>query len=628
MIKQAKPFGTWNSPISAEMVAQKGVRYGHCQVYNNAFYWLETRPSEKGRGVICCYENGKIKDISPQDLSVRTKVHEMGGGDFYVNKQGLFFVDASSQNLMRLHQNTLTTLLENNEEHHIRCADFCFDNKNNRLIAVAEQHSNREVKNFIISIEIESGHWHSITEGADFYAAPRLSPDGQSLAWLQWNFPNMPWDGTELWRADYSNDGQLSNASVIYGGKTESVLQPKWRNDNVLFFISDRSGFWNLYSHQDDVLNAILPIDSDCVVPPWSLGNVSYCFAINDNIYLTRFHQGQQELLHINTDSGHCESVDLPFNEYPGQLHTFNDKLVALASGPTISQSFWQINPENAFYQSIINPMDQIEIPLDYVTIAKPIEFSSAQGYKSYGFFYEPLNPQFCGEPNERPPLIVMSHGGPTGYCDAGLNLAIQFWTSRGFAVVDVNYSGSTGFGREYRNSLNGHWGINDVNDCVYAARFLVERGWVDHQRLLIRGGSAGGFTTLCALTFFDDFAAGMSRYGVADLIALTEETHKFEARYLDQLVGPYPEMKTEYEQRSPINNTDRLSCPILILQGSEDKVVPPSQSQALVAALKAKDIPYEYVEFEGEGHGFRQEANIIKSLHLEYGFYLKVLGI
>ncbi len=632
MTKTAKAYGSWTSPVTADLVAAKGTRTGHMQVFQGKVYWLESRPEEKGRGVLVCFDGEKKLDVNPTGVSIRSKVHEYGGGDFLVSASGIFYCDEQEQAICRINQNgesqRISPLADNGVEW--RFADFALDRHERVLFAVRESHEQGRVINDIVALNLSKlpATIDVIASGKDFYSYPRISPDGNRICWTCWDQPNMPWDGTELWVADLHSDGSVKAAHCAGGGQTESIYQPSWSPDGVLHFISDRSGWWSLYSFRDGVINALTPTENDFGLPQWVFGTSTYCFGDDDNIYATYFEEGQQYLAHLNTEKGHIEPFALPFREYPGQIHFDGNTLWVVAGAPVIPLGVFGVSLGDMHYQCINNPSDKLPVSQEFVSLAKPVSFTSAQGEMAHAYFYEPRHPDFKGLDGELPPLIVLSHSGPTSATTTTLSWAVQFWTSRGFAVIDVNYAGSTGFGREYRQLLNGQWGIADVNDCVYAARYLVEDELVDGERLAIRGGSAGGFTTLCALTFFDDFAAGMTRYGVADLEALTHESHKFEARYLDSLVGPYPEAKQQYIERSPIHNTQQLSCPILVLQGSDDKVVPPSQAQKLVDALKEKDIPHAYIEFAGEGHGFRQKDNIIKALEAELSFYRHVFGI
>ncbi|WP_144391311.1 S9 family peptidase [Pleionea sediminis] len=627
--KEIKPYASWTSPITAEMVAAKGTRLGHVQVFDGKVYWLESRPHESGRGVVVLWDGQSSKDVTPRDVNVGSKVHEYGGGDFLVLQAGLVYSQADDQRVYILRDGESPVALTDEPEKKKgwRYADFTASPSEKFIYAVREDHHSVVVKNELVMIDVEKSVVTVIAEGFDFYSFPRVSPDGGRLCWTCWNHPQMPWDGTELWVADIAKDGSISAEHKACGGMDESIYQPAWSPDGVLHFVSDRSGWWNLYSFRDGVMNALMPTDNDCGIAQWNFGTSTYCFGCDDNIYLCYFEEGQQSLAHLNVDTGHVEPMTLPFREYPGQIHIDNNKLYVLAGAPVISLDLFEIDLSNGHYKTI-REKHSLPVSHDFISLAKPIQFTSSNGYQAHGYFYEPAHPNYQADESEKPPLIVMSHSGPTSIATTTLNWAVQFWTSRGFAVVDVNYGGSVGYGRAYRNLLRHNWGVNDVNDCVYAARFLVEDELVDGKRLLIRGGSAGGFTTLCALTFTDDFAAGMTRYGVADLEALVSDGHKFEARYLDSLVGPYPESKSVYVERSPIHHTDDLSCPMLVLQGAEDKVVPPQQSQQLVKALSEKDIPHAYIEFEGEGHGFRQKDNIIRALEAELVFYRQVLSI
>jgi len=632
--KQTAPFGSWLSEVSAELVAEKGTRLGHMQVFDGKAYWLESRPELKGQGVIVCFDGTQSNVVSPGTFNVGSKVHEYGGGDFLVCQRGLILTQRESQALyccsFEGELQALTDTAAEGQEN--RYADFSISPCETLLFAVRERHQDGQVYNELVVFNFANQQLTVIAEGADFYAAPRISPDGKRLAWVQWFHPQMPWDGTELWVADVSTDGSLSAQHQVCGGAEESVVQPQWSHDGCLHFISDRSGWWNLYAFRDGVLNALMPTDNDCALPMWNFGYSTYCLTPDQRVYLVFFEEGQQQLAEIDVETGKVTLLELPFRDYPGQLHfghdpSGNECLYFIAGSPVQSTAVYCFDIASGKYESVSSD-GALPVANDWISLAKPVTFTSATGAAAHAYFYEPINPNYQGENDEKPPLIVMSHGGPTGATTTTLDWAIQYWTSRGFAVVDVNYTGSTGFGRAYRDALRGQWGVSDVNDCVYAARYLVEDELVDGDRLLIRGGSAGGLTTLCALTFTDDFAAGMSRYGVADLEALAGDTHKFEARYLDSLVGPYPESRELYQQRSPIHHAQHLSCPLLVLQGSDDKVVPPSQSEAMVAALAEKDIPHAYIEFAGEGHGFRQRETIISALQAELYFYRKVLSI
>lgn len=626
-MKSIKPFGSWPSQLSAETLANKGRRYGHMVLDNDTLYWLEVRASEKGRGVLVRSNNGSsCEEVLPQEISVRTRVHEYGGADYTVVDGTVYFSDAKDSRIYRFDgELSPITPVENGVEY--RYADLCVEPNNRFLLAVRETHQQQIVTNELVSICLESKQVTVIHSGYDFYSFPRVTPAGHRLCWTCWNQPDMPWDSTELWLADLHPNGTIDAAHRVSGGEDVSIFQPEWSQDGVLHYISDASFWTNLYSHRDGVLNALAPIDREFGTPQWVFGLATYVINDDGSIYALYYENGQQQLCHLETETGHIEPIALPFKHFEGALLGNNKSLYFCAAGPAVESAIYRYDIQSQKYYALTN-LSPFPLPMEEISVAKPISFASEEGRVCHAFYYEPQNSQFDGPEDSCPPLIVMSHGGPTAFSDNSLSAAIQFWTNRGFAVVDVNYGGSTGFGKRYRELLTKKWGIVDVEDCIAAAKFLVEHNCADKDSLLIRGGSAGGYTTLCALTFYDVFAAGMSRYGVADLEALASDSHKFEARYLDKMVGEYPQDKEVYRQRSPIHHTDQLSCPILLLQGADDKVVPPNQAELMVSALKQKKIPYSYLLFEGEAHGFRQAETIVKAFNAELFFYRKILGI
>ncbi len=636
-MKKIKPYGSWKSNLTAEVLARKGRKYGHLNIDNGSMYWLEVRAMENGRGVLMRSKASgadigeDIEEVLPGDISVRTRVHEYGGGDYLV-VDGRIFYSSAEDNRVYLYDESLDagqvkaiTPVEVNKES--RYADFCIDVLHKNLIAVRETHIDSDVINELISINLESLEVNVIHAGFDFYSFPRLSKKGQRICWTCWNQPDMPWDSSELWLADFHADGSIDAAHRVTGGKGVSIFQPQWGDDGVLHYISDKSGWTNIYSHREGMLNALTPIDRDFATPQWIFGLGTYVINSDGTLYALNFERGEQHLSHIDPSSGHIEPVPLPFKAFSGPLLADDKALYFCASGPADDSAMYRYDIQSKSCQLLSEP-STFPLSSENISVAEPISFNSENNRLCHAFYYPPLNAEFQAPEGSSPPLIVMSHGGPTAFTDNSLNADIQFWTNRGFAVVDVNYGGSTGFGKKYKELLSGEWGVVDVEDCVAAANYLVEKRLVDKDKLLIRGGSAGGYTTLCALTFYDIFAAGMSRYGVADLESLAADSHKFEARYLDKMVGPYPEKKVLYQSRSPIHHTDQLSCPILLLQGSEDKVVPPGQAESMAAALDEKKIPYAYVLFEGEGHGFRQSETIIKALNAELSFYRSILCI
>lgn len=626
-MKSVKPYASWPSQLTADILANKGRRYGHLVLDNDTLYWLEVRASEGGRGVLVRSDKtNRCEEVLPKEVSVRTRVHEYGGADYTVVNGVVYFSNAKDNRVYRF-DGELTAITPAETDIEYRYADFCAEPNNQFLIAVRETHKQDNVVNELVAINLESKQVHVVHSGFDFYSFPRVTLSGYRICWTCWNQPDMPWDAAELWLADLHPSGTIDAAHQVSGGDNVSIFQPEWSQDGVLHYISDASGWSNLYSHRDGLLNALTPIDREFGTPQWIFGLGTYVINEDSSIYALSFENGQQQLCHIQPDTGHIEPIALPFKHFEGALLGNKDSLYFCAAGPAIESAMYRYDIQSQKYYALTE-ISPFPLPMDDISIAKPISFPSKDGRVCHAFYYEPKNSQFDAPEGSCPPLIVMSHGGPTAFSDNSLSPAIQFWTNRGFAVVDVNYGGSTGYGKRYRELLTKRWGIVDVEDCVAAAEFLVEHNCADKNALLIRGGSAGGYTTLCALTYHDVFAAGMSRYGVADLESLASDSHKFEARYLDKMVGEYPKEKAIYQQRSPIHHTDKLSCPILLLQGADDKVVPPNQAELMVEALKQKKIPYGYLLFEGEAHGFRQAETIIKAFNAELYFYRKILGV
>ncbi|MCW9001037.1 MAG: S9 family peptidase [Kangiellaceae bacterium] len=629
-MKQKKPYASWKSELTAEILANKGKRFGQVQLDNGSMYWLEVRAAEKGRGVLVrSSQNSLCEEVLPRDVSVRSKVHEYGGGDFIVDNGVVYFSNAEDCRVYKFENNQLTPITPAATDLEFRFADFCLTPCKKYLIAVREVHktSEHQVINDLVRIDIADKTVTVLHSGFDFYSFPRISPNGHRLCWTCWNQPDMPWDATELWLADLHEEAAISAAHQVSGGEGVSIFQPSWDNQGVLHYISDASGWNNLYSHDDGVLNALCPIDRDFGTPQWIFGLGTYVINSDETLYALYFEEGQQQLCHIDPSNGHIEQIALPFKHFESQLLGDEENLYFCAAGPAIESAMYRYNIAEKKYYAL-SEVSPFPLPAGDISIAKSVKFSSSSGRECHAFYYAPINSYYEGLDDTCPPLIVMSHGGPTAATDNSLNPGIQFWTNRGFAVADVNYGGSTGFGKRYQKLLDGQWGIVDVEDCVAAAKYLVGQKLADPKALLIRGGSAGGYTTLCALTFFDVFTAGMSRYGVSDLEALAQECHKFEGRYTDNMVGPLPEAKGIYIERSPIHHTDQLSCPILLLQGADDKVVPPNQAEMMVEALEAKKIPYSYLLFEGEGHGFRNAETIIKAFEAELYFYRKILKV
>jgi dipeptidyl aminopeptidase/acylaminoacyl peptidase len=509
----------------------------------------------------------------------------------------------------------------------MRYADGQIDRRRKRLFSVREDHSSQsEAVNTIACVNLDGVHAGKvIISGSDFYSSPRLSPDGSQLAWLAWNHPNMPWDGTELWIGKLSNDGSIAEQEQIAGGVDESIFQPEWSPGGILYFISDRTGWWNLYRWRQRQIEALCRMEAEFGQPQWVFGTSLYAFASEQRIVSTYAKNGRDYLATLHTETITLKTIELPFTTI-SQVRAAGNRTIFIGASPNQTTSIVSLDLTTKNL-NVLRRSRETSVDAAYLAEPRAIDFATERGLTAHGYFYPPRNRDYTAPAQEKPPLLVVSHGGPTSSTSSSLKYSIQYWTSRGIAVLDVNYGGSSGYGRAYRQRLNGNWGIVDVDDCVNGARYLAERGEVDGNRLAIRGGSAGGYTTLCALTFRDAFKAGASHYGISDLEALAKDTHKFESRYLDRLIGPYPERRDLYIERSPIHFTDRLNCPMILFQGLEDKVVPPNQAEKMAQAVRAKKLPVAYLAFEGEQHGFRKAENIKRVLEAELYFYSKVFG-
>ncbi len=624
--KTIAPYGSWKSPITAALIASGHLKLGDPHVDGGDIYWMETRPEEGGRAVIVRRTpDGAVEDVNPPPFNARTRVHEYGGGDYLVDRGVVYFSNFADQRVYRARSGGAPEPLT--PEGAMRFADGVIDRDRGRLVCIHEDHTNPEHEpvNTVVALSTESGEPLVLASGNDFYAAPRISPDGGRLAWLTWNHPNMPWDGTELWVADLDERGGVRSQACVAGGSAESILQPEWSADGTLHFISDRTGWWNLYRIRAGEVEGLCPMDAEFGGPQWVFGLSYYAFAADGRIVSVYERDGRSHLLLIDSETLACEPLDLPYTRLGG-VRTATGAAVLAAGAPAEPTAIVSLDLSTRAITVLKRSSDR---PVDpgYLSMPESITFPTGDGRTAHAIHYPPCNCDCTGPGGERPPLLVMSHGGPTAASHSAYNPAIQYWTSRGIAVVDVNYGGSTGYGRAYRERLHGRWGIVDVEDCVNAARHLVECGAADPDRLIVRGGSAGGYTTLCCLAFTDAFKAGASYYGVSDLEILARETHKFESRYLDRLVGTYPEHRDTYRKRSPIDHVDSFSCALILFQGLEDEVVPPNQSQRIFEAVGAKGLPVAYVAFPGEQHGFRQSANIRRALEAELDFYARVLG-
>lgn len=622
------PYGTWPSLIRPEDLVSDVLRLAEPWIDGDDVYWVEGRPAEAGRRVLARREaDGTITDLTPAPFDVRTRAHEYGGGSYAVAGGTVVFSNVNDGRLYRLDPGVATPV-PITPEGPFRYADLRFDHTRRRFVAVREDHSGEgQPVAAIVDVPLDGEREPCVlVEGADFLASPRVSPDGRRLAWLEWDHPEMPWDATRLRVAAIEEDGRLGPADLAAGGPEESIVQPEWSPDGTLHLVSDRSGWWNLYRLVEGPrLEPLHAADAEFADPSWIFDRSSYGFLPDGSILAVARSAGQDRLLHI--DPGHLVGeVESPFTEIDG-LRVGGSGAIAIVGSPAEAAMLVSFDPATLAPSGVIRRSHSLA--LDPALVARPeaITFPSAEGRIAHALFYRPTNPDVEAPAGELPPLVVRSHGGPTSNASTALDLGTQLLTSRGIAVVDVDYGGSSGYGRAYRRALDGAWGIVDVDDCVAAARFLVARGDVDPERLAIEGGSAGGYTTLAALAFRDTFAAGISAYGVGDLETLARDTHKFEARYMDRLVGPYPDAADLYRQRSPVHFLDEISCPVLVLQGLDDKVVPPSQAQAIVAALEANEIPHAYLAFEGEGHGFRGAEAIRRTVEARLAFLGAVFG-
>jgi dipeptidyl aminopeptidase/acylaminoacyl peptidase len=620
------PYGSWRSPITTDLITSSSIGLSQPSLRGGLAFWQEGRPLEGGRSVIVCRAaDGSLRELNPAPFNSRTRVHEYGGGDYAVAADGrAYFCNFADQRIYRVSPGGPPQALTQTES--TRYSDLVIDETRRRLLSVREDHGAAgEAVNTIAAVDLSSGDEGTLVEGADFYAYPRLSPDGSRLAWLEWDHPNMPWDGTRLLVAPVHRDGSLGEARLIAGGNDESVFQPEWSPDGSLYFVSDRSGWWNLYRWDGAEAVAVCPREAEFGQPLWQFGASTYGFESARVIVCAYCEAGIWRLARLDLDTGQLRRFDLPFTTIR-DLKVAEDHALFLAGQPDRPGALVRLDLRDGRVETL-KRASELDIAAGYISPPQAAEFPSEDGLTAHGFYYPPRNQDFEAPAGEKPPLVVMSHGGPTAATGAAFSLRTQFWTSRGFAVLDVNYGGSTGYGRPYRERLKGRWGIVDVDDCINAALYLARRGLADEQRLAITGGSAGGYTTLCALTFRDVFKAGASHYGIGDLEALARDTHKFESRYLDSLVGPYPERRDLYVQRSPIHHVESLSTPVAFFQGLEDEIVPPNQAEAMVDALRRKGIPVAYLAFEGEQHGFRKAENIKRSLDGELYFYSRIFG-
>jgi dipeptidyl aminopeptidase/acylaminoacyl peptidase len=623
----SKPYGSWTSPVTTQLIVGDTIRLAHPSITPDAVYWIEGRPQEQGRNVLVRRaDDGATADLTPAPFNVRTLAHEYGGGAYTVGPSGVFFSNATGQQIHAFDAQGAPRTLTTTEG--LRYADATEDTRHHRLIAVCEDHraAGHEPVNFLAAIDLDTGALTRIADGHDFFSSPCLIPDGSRLAWLAWDHPDMPWDATQLWLVDIAADGSFGTPRrVAKTDRAESLFQPAWSPSGALHVVADRSGWWNLYRIEGDEAVALHPMAAEFGTPQWLFGMTTYGFDSRGRILCVYEQDSDSNLALLDEAAGTFEEIETPFCTLR-DLRVSGDRAVFIGATPTESEAVIEFDLATRTHR-VLCSSSRIEADPAFTSIAQAIDYPSEGGRTSHALYYPPVNADYAGPADACPPLLVMAHGGPTSSTNRSFKWAIQFWTSRGFAVVDVNYCGSGGYGRAYRQLLNGRWGVDDVDDAVAAARYLVERGLADETRLAVRGGSAGGYLTLSALTFRNFFQAGASHYGIGDLEALMRETHKFESRYLDRLIGEYPAQKTLYQERSPINHTERLSCAMILFQGAEDKMVPPDQAETMYSAVRAKGLPVAYLLFPGEQHGFRVAANISRCFEAELYFYGKIFG-
>jgi len=630
------PYGSWKSPITSDLIVAQSITLSELYLDGGHVYWLEGRPQEQGRYVVVRADaDGRSADVTPPTYNARTRVHEYGGGSWTVHNGTVYFSNFADGRLYRqvlgASEPQALTPEPPGRGRQWRFADGVIDQRRSCWIGVREDHTvDGEPVNAIVAVDLGDGGGpgHALASGHDFYASPRLSPDGRWLAWLAWDHPNMPWNGTQLYLGEVAQNGAITESRPIAGGATESIFQPEWSPDGAqIVLVSDRSGWWNLYSLDlaTRATRTLAPMAAEFGLPQWLLGMSTYAFTGPERIVCTYSQNGLGCLAVLNLANETLTPVATPFTEF-GSMRAVGDRVVFRAGAPDHPASIVALDlgsSQHSVLKRATDILDRTDLHLaDYLTCVESVEFPTTGGETAFGLFYPPRNPDYAPGAQERPPLLVKCHGGPTSAASSTLNLGVQYWTSRGIAVLDVNYRGSTGFGRAYRDRLQLNWGVVDVDDCVAGARFLAAQGRVDGKRCVISGGSAGGYTTLVALTFRDFFQGGASYYGVSDVAALARDTHKFESRYLDWLIGPYPQQQARYRERSPLYHADRLAKPVIFFQGDEDAVVPPSQAEAMVEALRRKGNPVGYFLFSGEQHGFRKADNIQRCLDAELAFY------
>ena len=638
------PYGSWSSPITSDLIVASSIGLGEIFLDGADVYWLEFRPQEGGRSVVVRRAaNGTAVDQTPAGFNVRTRVHEYGGGAYLASGGVVYFCNDADQRLYRQEPGAAPVAISSEpaQSRGMRYADGVIDAPRGRMICVREDHmaEAQEPENTLVELAVDGSRPQRVLQsGRDFYAAPRLSPYGRRLAWLEWRHPNMPWIGCELWVAEFARDGSLGAKRLVAGGDDESIFQPEWSPDGTLYFVSDRAQatlserWWNLFRVRRDALDTgapvepVFPLAAEFGRAQWQFRLSTFAFVSASQLVCTYVRDGVSRLSVVDLSSLEARPIATEYEDI-SWLRANSDRVYFRGGSPTAPPAVVELDPGTGRKTVLkLSTTEEVEDYRKYFSVPEPVTFETDNGLQAHGLLYAPCNADFAPPADELPPLLVHCHGGPTSAASPTLSWGTQYWTSRGFAVLDVNYGGSTGYGREYRLRLQGNWGIVDVADCVNGARHLAALRRVDPARWAISGASAGGYTTLAVLTFRKEFKTGASYYGVSDLEALAKDTHKFESHYLDGLIGPYPERRDLYVARSPVHGARLLSVPVAFFQGAEDRVVPSQQAEEMVEALRQRRIPFLYLLFDGEQHGFRRADNIKRALDAELYFYATFL--
>jgi len=622
------PYGSWASPLSAEALAAAGINFGDLRSVNGRLYWVENVPARGGEVALWRFSEGVTAQVTPNGANVRTRVHEYGGAPFIAVGDTIYYSQLSDQRLYELNHGGAPAPVTPPNYRYADCIALPGAAKSTAaLVCVREDHTDPvHVRNALVRLPLPvAGPGEVLFDGSDFVSYPRLSPDGRRLAFITWNHPNMPWDGTELRVAELTGAG-LNPSVVVAGGATESVLEPQWAGDGTLYYVSDRSGFWNLYADRGRGAQPIWPRAAEFAAPLWQFGQSNYVLLDDDRAVVCFRERGIARLAVVDLKKGTGRELDLPYVEFSHLTRVDARNVAAVVGASKSLASIVSIDIASG-KATTLRTAGESPLRADSISIAVPIDFPSAHGRSAHAFYYAPTNPRYRAVAGTLPPLLALVHGGPTSQASPALRSSVQFWTRRGIAVVDINYGGSSGYGRAYRQLLKGEWGVVDVEDVIAAVRFLVGTKRADPMRTAISGGSAGGYTVLVALSTSDVFRAGTDRFGVSDMSALARDTHKFESRYVDSLIGPLPQAQAVYDSRSPLNHLDGFKVPVLVLQGADDPVVPPNQSQRIVDALRTRHVPVAYILYPGESHGFRKPETIINSQQAELAFYGRIFG-